>query len=58
MREGQIEKRLALRHSLLQAAAGRGVECFALDLEHRFLMRRIEHELMPIVSAIMPGDLE
>jgi hypothetical protein len=28
------------------------------DLEHRFLMRGIEHKLMPIVSASMPGDLE
>jgi hypothetical protein len=34
------------------------VERFALELEDRFLMRRVEHELMAIVSAIMPGDLE
>ena len=36
----------------------RQVERFALDFEHRFLMRWVEHELMAIVSAIMPGDLE
>jgi len=34
------------------------VECFSLDFEHRFLMRWIEHKLMPIVSAMMPGNLE
>jgi len=34
------------------------VECFALDLEHGFLMRWIEHELVALVGACMTCDLE
>jgi len=33
------------------------VECFALDLENRFLMSRIEHKLVAIVGAHVAGDL-
>ena len=34
------------------------MERFALDLEYRFLMRGIEHELVAVVAACMPRDLE
>src|SRR5271166_3013218 len=42
LREGQIQKRFALRRGLFQAASGCGVERFAFDLEHRILMRGIK----------------
>ena len=58
LREGQVQKRFALRHGLLQAAGGCGVEGFALELEHRFLMSGIEHQLVAIIGARMAGDLE
>ena len=58
MREGQVQQRLAFRHGLLQTAGGRGVERLPLDLEHRFLMDGIEHELVAIIGACMAGDLD
>ena len=51
LREGQIQKCFTLRHGLLQSASGCGVECFALDLEHRLLMRGIQHQLVAIIGA-------
>src|ERR1700735_1752280 len=53
--EGEIEQRFALGDGLLQTAARRGVECLALDLEHRFLMSGIEHELVAIIGTYMAG---
>src|SRR5437899_11019911 len=58
LREGQIQKRFAVRRGLLQAANGRGVERFAFDLEHRVLMRGIEHGLVAIIAANMTSDLD
>ena len=58
LREGQIQKRFAFRHGLLQAASGRGVERFAFDLEHRVLMCGIEHGLVAIIAANMTSDLD
>src|SRR5713226_70430 len=56
--KGEIEKRFALGDGLLQTTARRGVECLALDLEDRFLMSGIEHELVAIVGAYMASDLD
>jgi hypothetical protein len=56
--KGKIEKRLALRNGLLQTAAGRGVVRLALNLQHGFLMRGIENELVAIISTDMASDLD
>src|ERR1700735_3210567 len=56
--EGEIEQRFALGNGLLRTAARRGVECLALDLEHRFLMSGIEHEVVAIIGTYMAGDLD
>jgi hypothetical protein len=58
LREGQIEKCLALRYGDLQAPTGRGVECLALDFEHRFLMSRIENQLVAVIGAHMASYLD
>src|SRR5439155_1183895 len=57
-RERLVQKCFAFRHGLLQPASGRGVERFALALEDRLLMRRIEHGLVAVITADMTSDLD
>ena len=57
LREGKVEKRFAFRRGQCQTTSGSGVEGFAFRLQHRFLMSRIQHQLMTVVSALMAGDL-
>src|SRR5664279_678585 len=56
--KSEIEKRFALGNGLLQTAARGGVECLTLDLEHRFLMSGIEHQLVAIVGTYVAGNLD
>src|SRR5450631_1326076 len=58
MSEGLVEKLLALGHGLLQMAQRHEVDGLALELEHCFLMNRIEYKLVPVIGARMLGNLE
>ena len=54
----QIKQLFTFRHSLGETATGYGgVKSLALELQQRFLMSRVQHELLPVVAAPVPRNL-
>jgi hypothetical protein len=56
LRERQVEQLPALWHGLCQTASRGGMEGLAFERQDRVLMRRVEDELMPVITAQVAGQ--